>query len=1233
MIRRFQGIVFLSFSLVLVRAADLPRVIIDGKATDTFWQQVHSEKLAPAEAGVPSEMGGEVRAVIAGRYLYLSARMLEPTDRVTARSIGRNPIWEGGGEARNITQARQYSNGAPEGEDYVRFVIRVYNENDWMLQVGPMGAYSVKWRWTGEHEWYTSPPDKCDRFLVAARIAEREWSVEAAIPLDQLGSPRPGYTRLSVERNRAERPGTPRELWRWPAQEPTAELAVLSAASQNLPDPIFQPPLLGNHEPPIEVGLQRELPPLDSGWTDPAWREVPTLVLHRNETPLRLPVFPTEVKLIQDGHTLAVLARCIEPDRVIAGAKEPDDGLALQGDSFQVYLATSGSSYVQYAINPTGYILNATGHTGNSRLSQPFVDWKSLVRGMARQEHGQWMARLDLPLAAVAEAMGEVATPQEWRVLLLRSRPARDGEPRETGVLPITQSVTPLCPARYRRLKLVGTAPSQLHAVSIPERSGNLSSFPTRVLGPEQRKQMDLAGMLEHEIRSRVLKILEAEKQDWDRVKTLSDWENFRGPRVKALAAALGKFPDRGPLETRVISEFRGDGYRRDNLVYQSRPGLWVTANLYLPLEQRKQMPGIVIIHSHHAPKTQFELQDMGIIWARAGCAVLVMDQIGYGERIETYPWDREAHNSDHILGMQLELANENLMNWIVWDTTRGVDLLLQRGDVDQKQIVLLGAVAGGGDPAGVAAALDSRIAAVVPFNFGESEPEELRSDPNKNQWPLDLADAGWGDMVATGALRGAIRDQFFPWTICALVAPRRFVYSFELGWNVEDMPAWARYRKVFGFYDALDHLADAHGYGPFPGPGECWNIGPAQRKSLYPTLQRWFGIPIPYTEISSSLEGNLERRPVVDGRPVSELAVLTPAVASELHMRSLHELAHEEGQHQLAVTRSELDKLTPQERRQWLKTRWANKLGDIEPNRHPEVVVQWSKQIPNAQVEGITLTVEPGIVVPMLLLRPPRPAGDKAPVVVAVADGGKDLFVAERSQEIEAMLKGGTAVCLPDVRGTGETSPDPTMDPDGDEIREHLAASELMLGDTLLGKRLKDLRTVIAYLEGRQDMDAHRIGLWGDSFAPANPARLLIDEQVQWQVGPEIEQQAEPLGGLLAILGALYQDGVRTIAVHGGLASYLSVCDDYFTYVPADVIVPGILEVGDIADLAAALVPRSLLLAGLVDGRDHLLQDAEVHQQFSTVERSYRSASTSKLDIRSVGDRANLADWFRTSL
>jgi len=34
-------------------------------------------------------------------------------------------------------------------------------------------------------------------------------------------------------------------------------------------------------------------------------------------------------------------------------------------------------------------------------------------------------------------------------------------------------------------------------------------------------------------------------------------------------------------------------------------------------------MPGIVLAHSHHNPKWEGELQDMGMTWARAGTAVL----------------------------------------------------------------------------------------------------------------------------------------------------------------------------------------------------------------------------------------------------------------------------------------------------------------------------------------------------------------------------------------------------------------------------------------------------------------------------------------------------------------------------------------------------------------------------------------------------------------------------------
>ena len=105
-------------------------------------------------------------------------------------------------------------------------------------------------------------------------------------------------------------------------------------------------------------------------------------------------------------------------------------------------------------------------------------------------------------------------------------------------------------------------------------------------------------------IHDRVLKVLQAERRDWDRVQTLDDWKKFRDPKWKALAASMGEFPERRALETRVIKEFRGDGYRRQDLVYQTQPGFWVTANLYVPGEPRQRMPGIVIAHSLHGPKT-----------------------------------------------------------------------------------------------------------------------------------------------------------------------------------------------------------------------------------------------------------------------------------------------------------------------------------------------------------------------------------------------------------------------------------------------------------------------------------------------------------------------------------------------------------------------------------------------------------------------------------------------------
>ena len=222
-----------------------------------------------------------------------------------------------------------------------------------------------------------------------------------------------------------------------------------------------------------------------------------------------------------------------------------------------------------------------------------------------------------------------------------------------------------------------------------------------------------------------------------------------------------------------------------------------------------------------------------------------------------------------------------------------------------------------------------------------------------------------------------------------------------------------------------------------------------------------------------------------------------------------------------------------------------------------------------------------------MLLLRSTGSAGSRLPLVVVVSQSGKESILARHGAEIDKLLAAGMAVCLPDVRGVGETSPDPRRIPLSAGIDD--AAAELMLGRTMLGARLKDLRSVLAYVAGRPDIDIQRIAVWGDSDAPPNPRRLLLEEMAGWKLSPEIQHQAEPLGGLLAILAALYEDSVKAVAVRRGLSGYVSILEDNFPYVPSDIIVPDSAEGGDLPDVVAALGPRPVLLTEMVDGKNRL--------------------------------------------
>ncbi|MFQ5731693.1 MAG: hypothetical protein ACE5KM_07045, partial [Planctomycetaceae bacterium] len=666
----------------------------------------------------------------------------------------------------------------------------------------------------------------------------------------------------------------------------------------------------------------------------------------------------------------------------------------------------------------------------------------------------------------------------------------------------------------------------------------------------EQRDQ--LRRMLSADIRARRRKVNSADVNAWRAIKTVQDWETFRDKRIAALKRSLGRFPKPPKdLKVRVTKTIRGDGFVIRNVVFQSRPQLWVTANLYAPSKPTVSAPGILICHSHHNPKTQGELQDMGMIWARAGCYVLVMDQLGHGERrqhpfrsakdyAKPFRVSRQDYYFRYNVGIQLHLLGDGLIGWMAWDLMRGVDLLLKQPGIDAKRIILLGAVAGGGDPCAVTAAIDERIAAAVPFNFGGPQPENVFPLPKDAE--LSFNYMGGGSWESTRNLRLSGRDGFLPWTIVGSIAPRRLVYAHEFSWDQQRDPVWKRFQTVYQLYGKPENLASAHGYGKVTlsskQASHCNNIGSYHRKAgIYAAFEKWFGIPAPEAEYRKRVKRS--DLLCVDGAKID--VKLTPArvIADRLSEQRINRMK----------------KFTtgkkPKQRREILRTEWKRILGDIEPATPPY-------RKPTIRINGLKhtryiLTTEPGIRVPLLVLWPDG-GFKKCPLVVCVSQSGKAAFLKERADVVAKFLKAGFAVCVPDLRGTGETRPGTYRG--RRSYATGLSSSELMLGGTLVGQRLKDLRSVLAVLRNWNLFDAKRIALWGDSFAKINPPNRKMVVPLGVSEEPD---HSEPLGHLLVLLTALFEDDVKAfVSNRGGSGSYRSVLQTPFVHIPRDAVVAG---------------------------------------------------------------------------
>ncbi len=704
--------------------------------------------------------------------------------------------------------------------------------------------------------------------------------------------------------------------------------------------------------------------------------------------------------------------------------------------------------------------------------------------------------------------------------------------------------------------------------VAVGSVAADFKDVDPNVFPKDDPRAKDLPKMMAADAKRRMQEANLRESKAFARITTKSAWEHYRDDRIAALRESLGTWPKvPKDMRVKVTRELAGDGFVIRNVVYETRPGLWVAANLYLPAKAPEKMPGVLISHAHHNGKTNGELQDMGMTWARAGTAVLVPDHLGYGERRQhdfhtekdydkPFRVSRQDYYFRYNSNLQLSAAGDSLMGWMAWDLMRGVDVLLKQTNIDKEKIILLGAVAGGGDPAGVTAALDPRIACVVPFNFGGWQPESgALENPDR-----DFAWFGEGYWESTRGLRNGARDGFAHYVIVGSVAPRKVIYAHEFAWDAKTDPAWPRLQKVFNFYDAKDSLRVAHGAGSVrqsgPGNTHCDHIGAVHRKMIYPALKEWFGMPIP--------EEYSQRR------TRDELTCWTEEAKAELKPQDARSVASDAADEQLKVVRKRVETLPPAERCVAVQKELAKLLGNVEPPAKPKVIEGKHESLEDGVILRYAMEVEPGVVVPFLFI-PPKNMKGKVPTVVMFGQGGKARFLKERGEAIEAFLKAGVAVCLVDVRGTGETQPGDGSASRGSS-RTSISQTNLILGPSVVGAQLCDLRGVIRWLQAHDRVDAKKLALWGDSFAKQNPARARYKAPLD---APDLPLIGEPLGDLLALLAGVYEDGVKVVYTRGGIVEYEAVIHDRYPYVPHDIVIPGFVPAGATQTLETALGTR----------------------------------------------------------
>ena len=195
---------------------------------------------------------------------------------------------------------------------------------------------------------------------------------------------------------------------------------------------------------------------------------------------------------------------------------------------------------------------------------------------------------------------------------------------------------------------------------------------------------------------------------------SLEEWRGRAAYLREHILASAGllPLPERTPLDPQVFDERKHEDYTVSKVYFESRPGFFVTGNLYKPIGAGP-FPAVLSPHGHWAygrleNSESASVPGRAINLARQGFVVLTYDMIGFND----------SRQLSHSFGGPREsLWGLTLAGLQIWNGIRSLDFLESLPEVDRGRIACTGA-SGGGTQTFLIAAVDDRVRVAAPVNM-----------------------------------------------------------------------------------------------------------------------------------------------------------------------------------------------------------------------------------------------------------------------------------------------------------------------------------------------------------------------------------------------------------------------------------------------------------------------------------------------------------------------------------